>query len=240
MRNKLKLIVLVAVLVIGVGVLVFGKTYFIRDDSGGDLIWDGSEAFLFVDVRHRGFQMGYLEYPWVVLKELLYGVRGPDAQRTSVTVVHITASGVDRHVVEALDEEQANTPDLYTPFEGSVYANYHGSLCKWTGSRFETATAEEQRRFDGTNRLAATDIEKDAAGWSKRGFGEDSNADYEFAVDVGGKFTLHVTDKRAGRSGRAVVSVTLARPGQPVEDVWRVDGRPRRVSKTEYRIAFKR
>jgi len=239
MRNKLKLTVLIAVLVIGVGVLVFGKIYLIRDDSGGDLLWDGSEAYLFMDVRHRGFQIGYLEYPWVVLKELLYGVRGPDDQRTSVTVVHITASGVDRHVVEALDEEQANTPDLYTPFEDYIYANYHGSLCKWTGNKFETATAEEQRRLDGTNRLVATDIEKDTAGWSKRGFGE-AVSDYEFAVEVGGKFTLHVTNKRLGRSGGAVVSVTLARPGQPVEDVWRVDGRPRRVSKTEYQIAFKR
>ncbi len=239
MRNKLKLTVLIAVLVIGVGVLVFGKIYLIRDDSGGDLLWDGSEAYLFMDVRHRGFQIGYLEFPWVVLKELLYGVRGPDDQRTSVTVVHITASGVDRHVVEALDEEQANTPDLYTPFEGYIYANYHGSLCKWTGNKFETATAEEQRRLDGTNRLVATDIEKDTAGWSKRGFGE-AVSDYEFAVEVGGKFTLHVTNKRLGRSGGAVVSVTLARPGQPVEDVWRVDGRPRRVSKTEYQIAFKR
>ncbi|MFZ0861408.1 MAG: hypothetical protein WB781_23750 [Candidatus Sulfotelmatobacter sp.] len=239
MRNKLKLTVLIAVLVIGVGVLVFGKIYLIRDDSGGDLLWDGSEAYLFMDVRHRGFQIGYLEYPWVVLKELLYGVQGPDDQRTSVTVVHITASGVDRHVVEALDEEQANTPDLYTPFEDYIYANYHGSLCKWTGNKFETATAEEQSRLDFTNRLVATDIEKDTAGWSKRGFGE-AVSDYEFAVEVGGKFTLHVTNKRLGRSGGAVVSVTLARPGQPVEDVWRVDGRPRRVSKTEYQIAFKR
>jgi hypothetical protein len=114
MRIKLKLTVLVAVLVIGVGVLVLGKIYLIRDDSGGELLWNGSEAYLFMGVSHRGFQIGYLEYPWVVLKELLYGVRGPDDQRTSVTVVHITASGVDRHVVEALDEEQANTPDLYT------------------------------------------------------------------------------------------------------------------------------
>src|SRR5487761_1043364 len=151
MRNKLKLTVLTAILVIAVGILVFGKIYFIRDDSGGDLLWNGSEAYLFMSVHRRGFQIEYLEYPWVVLKELLYGVRGPDDQRTSVMVVHITASGVDRNVVEALDEEPANTPDLYTPFEGYIYANYHGSLRKWSGNRFETATAEEQRRLDGTN-----------------------------------------------------------------------------------------
>jgi hypothetical protein len=239
MRNRLKLAVLVAVLVIGVGVLVFGKMYFIRDDSGGYLLWNGSEAYLFMDVSHRGFQIGYLEYRWVVLKELLYGVRGPDDQRTSVTVVHITASRVDRNVVEALDEEQANTPDLYTPLEGYIYANYHGSLCKWTGNKFETATPEEQRRLDGTNRLVAAEIKKDAAGWSKRGFGE-ASTDYHFAVDVGQTFELEVTNKLPDRSRRSIVSVDVVRPGRAPEAIWHLDGRPRRVSKSEHEYAFVR
>jgi len=163
MRNKLKLTVLAAVVIGLVVTLVFGKLYMTRDDSGADLLWNPNEAYLFVTVAHRGFRIRYLEYPWVVLKELLYGVRGPDDQRTSVTVVHITADGVERHV-EAWDQDQANTPDLYTPFEGRIYANYRGSLGKWTGNKFEMATAEEQRRLDGTNRLVATDIDKGAGG----------------------------------------------------------------------------
>jgi hypothetical protein len=239
MRNKLKLAVLSAVLVGALMALVFGKLYMIREDSGADLLWNSNEAYLFVNVARRGFRINYLEYPWVVLKELLYGVRGPDDQRTSLTVLHIRASGVERHVVEALDEEQANTPDLYTPFQGQIYANYHGSLCKWTGNKFETATTEEQHRLDGTNHLIATDIEKDAAGWSKRGFGE-AVSDYKFAVDVGGKFTLYVTNKRVEQSGAAVLSVALDRPGQSPENIWQVDGRPGRVSKKEYESAFRK
>jgi hypothetical protein len=239
MRNKLKVTILAAVLVGVAAALVFGKAYFIRDDGGAELLWNSDEAYLFASVARRGTQVAYLEYPLMLLKEALNGVWGLDDQRTSVTVVHIAASGVERHVVEASDEEQANTPDLYTPFEGHIYANYHGSLYKWTGSKFETATAEEQRRLDGTNRLVATDIDKGADGWSRRGFG-DSMSDYEFAVDVGGKFTLRVTNKRVGQSAAGVVSVTLVRPGQPVEPIWRLDGSPRTVSKTEYRIAFKR
>ena len=236
--GKRRSILIASVFVVAAVVLVFGKIYIIRDDSGADLLWSSNEAYLFTGVARRGFRISYLEYPWVVLKELLYGVRQPDDQRTSLTVLHITVSGVERHVVEASDEEQANTPDLYTPFEGNIYANYHGSLQKWTGNKFEPATAEEQRRLDGTNRLVATDIEKDAAGWSKRGFAQ-AVSDYEFAVDVAGKFTVHVTNKRLGRSA-GVLSVTLVRPGQPVEDIWHVDGRPSTVSKTEYERVFRR
>lgn len=228
-----------AVVVGAAAALVFGKAYFIRDDGGDVLLWNSDEAYLIASVHRRGAHVAYLEYPWMLLKEALNGVWGPNDQRTSVTVVHVTASGVERHVVEASDEEPANTPDFYTPFEGQIYANYHGSLYKWTGSRFEIATSEEQHRLDGTKPLVATDIDKGADGWSKRGFGN-SMSDYEFAVDVGGQFTLRVTNKSVGQSVTSVVSVTLVRPGQPVERIWRLDGSPRAVTKTEYQTAFKR
>src|ERR1035438_3900 len=136
MRNKLKVTILAAVLVGVAAALVFGKAYLIRDDGGAELLWNSDEAYLFASVARRGTRVAYLEYPLMLLKEALNGVWGLDDQRTSVTVVHIAASGVERHVVEASDEEQANTPDLYTPFEGHIYANYHGSLYKWTGSKF--------------------------------------------------------------------------------------------------------
>jgi len=238
MRTTQKLVILAAVLLIAIVSVVFPKLYIIEDDTGGDLLWNLNEAYLFTGISHRGYQIRYLEYPWVLLKALLYGVRLPDDQRTSETVLHITSSGVERHVVEASDTEQANIPDLLTPFEGHIYANYHGSLYKWTGNRFEAANAEEQRQLDGTNRLVARDITKDAAGWSKRGFGQ-AVSDYEFSVDVGGKFTLQVTNKVVDRSRSSVVSVRLARPGQPPENIWHVDGRPKRVSKKEYENAFK-
>jgi hypothetical protein len=232
MKKRLTL----AVLVIAAAVLVLGKIYIIRDDSGGDLLWNSNEAYLFMDVRRRGFEMRYLEYPWVMLQEFFYGVRGINDQRTSVTVIHITASGVERHVVEASDEEQANTPDFLTPLQGYIYANYHGSLCKWTGNKFETATEEEQRRLGGTNRLIEENMER---GWSKRGFGEESS-NYEFAVDVGGKFSLQVTNKVTGKGNHAMVSVGLIRPGQTPEGIWHLDGRPKWVGRAEYKHVFEK
>ena len=130
MKKRQTLALVAAVVVIAMVALVFGKIYSVQDDGGGTLLWNGNEAYLFMGVSRRGFQIGYLEYPWVLLKALLYGVREPDDQRTSVTVIHVTTAGVEHHVVEMLDEEQANTPDLHKPFQGGIYANCHGSLCR--------------------------------------------------------------------------------------------------------------
>jgi hypothetical protein len=239
MKKWQKLAVIAAILGIVVAGFASLKIYFIRDDSAGNLLWNADEAYLFMNVSRRGIRMSYLEYPLVLLKEYLHGVYGPDDQRTSVTVVHVTAAGVEHHVVEMLDEEQANTPDLYTPFEGGIYANCHGSLCKWTGNKFETATEEEQRQLGGTNHLSAKDIDKSTGGWSKRSFTA-ASVDYRVAEDVGEKFTLAVRNKLLEPRGHSTVSVDVARPGQPPEPIWQCNGRPRRVSKTEYERAFER
>ena len=236
MEKGQKLAVIAAVFLIAATVLGFGKIYAIRDDCGGDLLWNADEAYVFMNVARRGFRISYVEYPWVILKELLNGVRGPDDERTSVAVVHITASGVEHHVVEMLDEEPANTPDFYTPRDAYIYANYHGSLYKWTGNKFEAATEEEQRRLDGTNQLDEKHMEK---GWSKRGFGA-ASTDYQFAVDVGQTFKLEVTNKQPDRSRRSIVSLDVVRPAQAPETIWHLDGRTRRVSRAEYEHAFAR
>jgi hypothetical protein len=203
MRKSWKLAVLIAVLVIAITALGFGKIYAFRDDCGGDLLWNADEAYLFIGVARRGFRISYLEYPWVILKELLYGVRLPDDQRTSVTVLHITASGVEHHVVEMLDEQPANIPILYTRLQGNIYANCRGYLCRWTGNKFEAATEEEQRRLDETSQLVGKNMEK---GWFKRGFGE-APSDYQFSVDVGQTFKLDVTNKLPDRTRRSTVSI---------------------------------
>lgn len=51
----------------------FWKIYIIRDDGGGDLLRNADGAYLFMNVGRRVFRIGYLEYPWATLKQLLYG-----------------------------------------------------------------------------------------------------------------------------------------------------------------------
>jgi hypothetical protein len=230
MRKSWKPVVLIAVLVIAIMAFGFGKIYAIRDDCGGYLLWNADEAYLFIGVARAGFRISYLEYPWVILKESLYGVRPPDDQRTSFTVVLITASGVEQHVVAA------SAPDLYTRRQGSIYANCGGDLCKWTGNKFEVATEEEQHRLEGTSQLVEKNMEK---GWSQRGFGG-ASTDYQFAVDAGQTFKLDVTNKLLDRTRRSIVSVDVVRPGRSPEAIWHLDERPRSVSRREYEEAFER
>ena len=233
---KKRLTVLLAVVFfITVVALAFGKTYVVRDDWDGKLLWSSNEAYLFISMHRRGFQIGYWEYPWVLVEELLNGVRSLDDQRTSVSVVHMTTSGVDHHVVEMLDEQPGNAPNAYTPLQGYIYANCEGQLCKWNGNKFETATEEEQRRFDGTNQLTEKNIDK---GWSNRDFWEASTDD-QFVVDVSSDLKLKVTNKLLDRI-RSRLAVEVLRPTEPPETIWSFDGRPRTVSKKEYEQAFAR
>ena len=236
MRKSWKPVALIAVLVIAIMVVGFGKIYAIRDDCGGELLWNADEAYLFIGVARQGFRISYREYPWVILKESLYGVRPPDDQRTSVTVIHIAASGVEQHVVEMLDEQPAKNPILFTRRQGNIYANCEGYLCKWTGNKFEVTTEEEQHRLDGTSQLLEKNMEK---GWSKRGFGG-APTDYQFAVDVGQTFKLGVTNKLLDRTRRSIVSVDVVRPGRSPEVIWHLDERNRSVSRKEYEDTFER
>jgi hypothetical protein len=87
-------------------------------------------------------------------------LRLPDDRHSSITVLQVTPSVVGRYVSDHI-------PPLifYTPLDQTIYANPEGVLWKWAGSRFEQATAEEQRKVDGTNLLSAQAF-ADVHGWS--------------------------------------------------------------------------
>ena len=46
-------------------------------------------------------------------------------------------------------EIEGNDPDLFTPFEGHIYANCQGTLCKWNETNFEPATEDEGQKLNG-------------------------------------------------------------------------------------------
>lgn len=239
-HTRYKLTVLAVGFVITIAILVLEKTHIVRDDSGGTLLWNSNEAYLFMDVHRRGARIRYIEYPWAIFETLFGGVRPPDDQRTSVVVIRVTAAGVEHRVVQMLEEHPGNTPNLYTPFDDVIYANCGGHLCKWNGNKFEKATEEEQHRFDGIYKLGAKDdTNKGAGAWSQRDVGS-SSGDYRIAADVGGKFTVTITNQRLDRAGQSGISVNVLYPGRVPEPIWYFDGRPRTVSKTQYTDVFGR
>lgn len=216
------------------------NVYLLREDSDGELLWSPNEAYLFLGVAHRGAHMGYLEYPWMIFRESVGGVSAPNNERQSVTVIHITPSGIEQHVVEVAAAPPGSWPGMYTPFEGQIYANYPeiGGLSRWTGDHFEPATAEEQQRFGGFSRLSAVDF-TNIDGWSKQGVGGGPQGLFvRSTTDVGGRFTISEKSEPVGHTGYAAVSIYLQRPGARPEKICYLDGHPRRVSKAEYESAF--
>jgi hypothetical protein len=143
-------IIKVLVFTIVILALTSFKMYYVRDDGGVDIVWNKSEGYLFLSVVRRGYHFSYLEYPMDAMLQYFGSIRLPDDHHSSITVLQVTPSTVQRYVTE-------NIPPLifYTPFDQTIYANREGVLWKWAGARFEQATAEEQRKVDGTNRLIA-------------------------------------------------------------------------------------
>jgi hypothetical protein len=229
-NTRIFVIPVVAVIV----ALTFTQMYHVREDNGGQLLWKGDQAYVFMSVVRRGYHFGYREYPWVILKEYLRAPPIPNDQRRTLDVIRVTPSTLERRVLEV----EGNGPILMTPFEGHIYANCDGTLCKWNETRFEAATEEEGRKLNGISKLSAIDF-SEMDGWSKRGIGPVSD-DVHFSIELGKELTLLVRQGNVYKSPYDSSTIDLLRPGHPPEKLWHVDGNPRWVSKNEYERTFEK
>jgi hypothetical protein len=146
-------------------------------------------------------------------------------------VLQVTPSAVQRYLSEDI-------PPLifYTPFDQTIYANREGVLWKWAGSRFEQATADEQRKVDGTNRLSAQAF-TDVGGWSSLPRVTSGPPEVTVKMGFGGqRLTLLV--KHA--YNETDISIDLLRHDSAPERIWFLDELPRRVSRTEYEHSFEK
>jgi hypothetical protein len=240
MKNRRNIILLIAVL--GVAVVIAGSfsTYFIRDDSGGEALWNSDEAYFFVHVATRGLHVTWLGYPWFLIKNLIGGFAAavpPDDERSSVIVVHVTASAAERHLLSLKDPDPGGAPTMYTPREGRIYANcpaLHG-LCVWAGDHFEQSALEGRVGIDGISLLTMKDFESNN-GWSKRGFGVTGT---DFAVAVGDKFKLSVTGLDADNTGHGAISIDRLTPGRAPTKIANIELRNAGVSRNEYWRVFR-
>jgi hypothetical protein len=235
-RTKTTVACIVLVLLAGIAAATSPSLYYVRGDSGGDVIWNADGAYVFVKTGERGFHTTILAYPWVALKQYFYAPPLADDERFSETVIRVTPSWSNIIVVDVPGNSPGNAPSLYTPLGDRVFANCQGVLCKWADDHFERATEEEQRAFGGTNHLIA-DKDTQVNGWSKRGF-VPAPTDYQFEVEVGGQLKLSVENHVVDRTGVGAVSIDQLNPGQPPKRLWYCDARPRSISKGEYKRTF--
>jgi hypothetical protein len=237
-RKRVKATCAVSIAALAVVAAVSFGAYFIRDDSGGEVLWNANEAYFFIHVFARGLHLSWLEYPWYVTKTFLGVPIVPDDERRSLAVVRVTSDGVERHIVTQKGADAASGPGQYTPRGGHIYANYPalGGLCIWAVDHFEPAPAPERRVFDGIMGLTAKDFD---SGWTKRGFGA-TGLDSTFTVDVGTDFSLLVRTMDATKTGRGAISIDKEYFGRaPTQtQIFNLEIRKARISSSEYRRIF--
>jgi hypothetical protein len=237
MRNRAVLIVVIAILAAMTATAVSRRVYFLDDGGGGDVLWNDNEAYLFINDIQRGYSWSYLWYPVELLKEYFYVVPLPDAQRVNLSVLKVTSTGTEHSMIDE-GADTANSPSFYTPFGDQIYAWCLGAICKWTGTNFESVGKSEEQGIGGMSSLSSKEFTH-VNGWSKRGFGP-APAAYKFTIKVNDHFEISVDNRLTEKSRTGGVSVDLLRPGRPLEQIYYVEGDPRRVSRAEYEHVFGR
>lgn len=209
-------------------VLSFLHVYYIGGSGDGDLLWNGNEAYLFVHGERRGYHVSYLGYLPELVKGYFGVIGSPDDESQFTLVIRMTPSKTERC-------EEKGEFHYFTPINNNIYAGHNDeNLWKWTGSHFEKASIEEQRKLSGIQRLSNKDF-NDANGWSGR-YSITSKIKEQFPITLGGsQLTLEVTTLNLSEGD---VSVDVMRPNRPPETIFNRNGQPRRVRKSEYERAF--
>jgi hypothetical protein len=241
MKTKLAVILglVFALLIAILGLVLLGssRAYYLSDHARATVYWKRNEAYLFLGSGHTGYRFSYWKYPLVLVSEYFNSPLSPSDERGIRTVLHVTPSGVERHIVDDGDRA-GKTADFLTPFDDGFYAMCSGGvLCKWTERGFERATDEEERSHDGTNRLFRGNFNNQTInGWLAREIRRTPGDHFE--VQVGNDFVIAAKNQATDQADHEWISVDLIRPGEPPERLYEVNGAPRRVSRSEYEHSF--
>ncbi len=219
-----------AALLIG---LLFMKLPFIKyAGGGGELLWKNDEAYFFLYDSSIGYHFsvaGLLAEP---INEYFYAPTPPDDVANLLSVLRVGPSGVEHWVQE---------PDIpitdFTPIGGSIYANGPGGIVKWTGSRFEAISNEEEQRMGGREHLISdwSEFTSDN-GWSRRLIRtvgpEDTPIHGQFSIDLNNRLEIIAIEGNP-------TSVTLRRSNQPDQELWYYGRETVIASKAKYGLVFR-
>jgi hypothetical protein len=162
-------IVIVLAAVVGVSLV---KLRFIRDEGGGGwALWRNDEAYLFMYDRPIGYRISILNYLLEPIWEYFYAPALPEDDTWNLSVIRITPAGEERH-----DQQSVAPIDRFTVVNGGIYAHCPGGVCKWTGTRFQLLSDQEEQKMGGEGRLSKEES-AGAGGWSSRGIREGSVGD---------------------------------------------------------------
>src|SRR5580693_5253623 len=208
-------------------ILNFFQMNYVGGSASADLLWNANEGYLFAHGGRSGYRVSYLGYLAEIVKEPLGVVPSADNRSSFTSVVHMTASTVERY-------ETAGEFEYYTPVDNIIYAGHEGAVWKWMGTHFEQASSEEQRKLNGTANLSNGDF-TGANGWSARRSIAGTLFD-EIKIQLGGKPLTILAKTINIRDGE--VSIDLLGPDRSTENLYYMTFQPRRVSRAEYEHIF--
>jgi len=247
-RDRVTGIFVAVAVAVGVLLLATVPTYYIQSASGGSLMWNANEAYVFEGVVQRGFHFSRLGYLVEFVREIFpFGASSPDDKHFSVAVLRITPEAVQRYVIFDF-----NSGGRFDALGQSIYSGdlYTGALMKWSGSRFEAARAEDQQKLRNalnSGKIPPGPSYDNVDGWSKRSTAGEVmrdplttayvERDAKVLIELNGNSVTFVMN--SGFISREAY-IDLLRSGQPSERIWYWDGRTHKVSKTEYKRIFTR
>lgn len=230
--------------------LLYPRAYEVRGSAGGVLYWNRSEALLFMTGGSSGVHMSHLRYALLPVLEGVRVIGLPDDKRClQVIVIHVTDKDVHRYETDLY--RYADEPYCgfnYVRFESHFYAVSWPKLWKWSGTSFERPTPEEYGAYAGALGGEKTVLQHpwyfdSVDGWSMRQLGSvGPQQQFNGRPVTVTQLTLDGQPVSFIFSGETFpqmpIAVDLVRSGQSPQTIWSFDGRPHRISKTEYERVF--
>jgi hypothetical protein len=229
------MIAVVIVLGLAVSALVWPRVYYVEKGAVGDVIWNSTEAYVFIKVYQYGHTFSYLGYVGEVVREIFpFGASQPEKKRNYAIVLHITPEAIQRYSFDNFD-----VGDVFAVGKTISAGHFLGEKgpLKWSGTHFEPMEPGEGKKWrEGARIIPPGPSYDDIAGWSKRKVDLVSPVkDTEVMIELGGTPATLVF-----HSGFADHNafIELSRSEHAPESIWNLSGTPQRVSKASYRHIF--
>jgi hypothetical protein len=238
-KRRKKVVILLVILAILV--VVLAPIYYIRDDSGGYLIWGHDQAYVFMTVVHRGYRMNCLRLIAEFIMEMFpFGASAPNNKSSSAIVFRIAPGRLQRF---DFDNMNLNPPDAIGQTIYAGYSENYGRPLKWSGDHFEPVSLEERNALfaaRASGRIPPGPSYENVDGWSRCAAAG--------KVDTfKGEEDARVVIQANGKPATLVMNsgfitheafIDIIRSGETQQRIWYLDERTQRVARSEYLHTF--
>jgi hypothetical protein len=242
-----KILVGAIILIMVVLAMATLHVYYVRDVGGGTLLWNGTNAYVFIGIADYGYRFTYLTLmrEWV-FEIFPFGASPPTHKHSRALVLAITPTGVTRYSFDNFWISSPPYPYGQNIYAGNLLSTIPGPT-KWAGTHFEPISPQEQQEIHKAQQagtIPASPSYDNVGGWSRRMIGGqvEQKSPHEY-VENDGKVTIELGGEpltlvmNSGFVSRHAY-IDLLRPGHASERVWDLNENSRRVDDATYRQIF--